>query len=67
MSGPRTLEPLRRRMGTIVDIGSTEDFPSRAYDIVYTLVIFLNLGVTIAYTLIRRRTGCRVLLLTIEE
>ena len=44
MSGPRTLEPLRRRMGTIVDIGSTEDFPSRAYDIVYTLVIFLNLG-----------------------
>ena len=67
MSGPRTLEPLRRRMGTIVDIGSTEDFPSRAYDIVYTLVIFLNLGVTIAYTFDTAEDRCGVLLLTIEE
>ena len=67
MSGPRTLEPLRRRMGTIVDIGSTEDFPSRAYDIVYTLVIFLNLGVTIAYTFDTAEDRCGALLLTIEE
>ena len=67
MSGPRTLEPLRRRMGTIVDIGSTEDFPSRAYDIVYTLVIFLNLGVTIAYTFDTAEDRCGVLLLPIEE
>ena len=67
MSGPRTLEPLRRRIGTIVDIGSTEDFPSRAYDIVYTLVIFLNLGVTIAYTFDTAEDRCGALLLTIEE
>lgn len=46
----RSIEPLRRRICSIIDIGTADDFISRAYDIFYTLVILVNLAVTIAYT-----------------
>ena len=46
----RSLESLRRRICTIIDIGTADDLISRAYDIFYTLVILVNLMVTIAYT-----------------
>ena len=46
----RSLESLRRRVCTIIDIGTADDLISRAYDIFYTLVILVNLMVTIAYT-----------------
>lgn len=46
----RSLESLRRRICTIIDIGTADDLISRAYDIFYTLVILVNLVVTIAYT-----------------
>ena len=46
----RSIEPLRWRICSIIDIGTADDFISRAYDIFYTLVILVNLAVTIAYT-----------------
>ena len=39
----RSIEPLRRRICSIIDIGTADDFISRAYDIFYTLVILVNL------------------------
>ncbi len=50
MAAPRSIEPLRRRVCSIIDIGTADDFISRGYDILYTLVILINLAVTIAYT-----------------
>ena len=51
----RSLEFLRRRVCTIIDIGTADDLISRAYDIFYTLVILVNLVVTIAYTFDEQR------------
>lgn len=62
----RSIEPLRRRVCSIIDIGTTDDFISRAYDIFYTLVILVNLAVTIAYTFDGAEARCGGLLLDIE-
>ena len=43
MANYRSLESLRRRVCTIIDIGTADDLISRAYDIFYTLVILVNL------------------------
>ena len=50
MPNLKSLESLRRRICTIIDIGTADDLISRAYDIFYTLVILVSLMVTIAYT-----------------
>ena len=62
----RSIEPLRRRICSIIDIGTADDFISRAYDIFYTLVILVNLAVTIAYTFDGAEARCGGLLLDIE-
>ena len=62
----RSIEPLRRRSCSIIDIGTADDFISRAYDIFYTLVILVNLAVTIAYTFDGAEARCGGLLLDIE-
>lgn len=62
----RSLESLRRRICTIIDIGTADDLISRAYDIFYTLVILVNLVVTIAYTFDEAEAACGPLLLRIE-
>lgn len=62
----RSLESLRRRVCTIIDIGTADDLISRAYDIFYTLVILVNLMVTIAYTFDEAEAACGPLLLRIE-
>ena len=62
----RSLESLRRRVCTIIDIGTADDLISRAYDIFYTLVILVNLVVTIAYTFDEAEAACGPLLLRIE-
>ena len=62
----RSIEPLRRRTCSIIDIGTADDFISRAYDIFYTLVILVNLAVTIAYTFDGAEARCGGLLLDIE-
>ena len=58
----RSLESLRRRICTIIDIGTADDLISRAYDIFYTLVILVNLVVTIAYTFDEAEAACGLLL-----
>lgn len=63
----RSLESLRRRICTIIDIGTADDLISRGYDILYTLVILINLAVTIAYTFDEVEARCGGLLLDIEE
>ena len=67
MAAPRSIEPLRRRVCSIIDIGTADDFISRGYDILYTLVILVNLAVTIAYTFDEVEARCGGLLLDIEE
>ena len=67
MPTPCSIEPLRRRICSIIDIGAAEDFVSRGYDILYTLVILVNLFVTIAYTFDEAEASCGTLLLDIEE
>ena len=62
----RSIEPLRRRICSIIDIGTADDFISRAYDIFYTLVILVNLAVTIAYTFYVAEAPSGGLLLDIE-
>ena len=66
MPNLKSLESLRRRICTIIDIGTADDLISRAYDIFYTLVILVNLMVTIAYTFDEAEATCGPLLLRIE-
>ena len=66
MAVPRSIEPLRRRVCSIIDIGTADDLISRGYDILYTLVILVNLAVTIAYTFDEAEARCGGLLLDIE-
>ena len=66
MPNLKSLESLRRRICTIIDIGTADDLISRAYDIFYTLVILVNLMVTIAYTFDEAEAACGPLLLRIE-
>ena len=66
MPTSRSMEPLRRRVCSIIDIGTADDLLSRGYDILYTLVILVNLAVTIAYTFDAAEARCGVLLLRIE-
>ena len=40
----------RRRAFEIIEIGSSEDLPSRCYDIISTLLLLVNVTVTILYT-----------------
>ncbi len=66
MPHSQSYDALRRRVCSIIDIGTAEDLPSRAYDILYTLVILLNLAVTIAYTFDEAELRHGPLLLDIE-
>lgn len=66
MPSSRSIEPLRQRVYTIIDIGTAEDLVSHAYDFLYALVIIANLAVTIAYTFDTAEDYCGKLLLDIE-
>jgi len=50
MDSLKQLDKVRKRIFTIIEIGTTGDYPSRIYDLVYALVIIVNLVVTIMYT-----------------
>ncbi len=43
-------EDLRRKIAHVVDIGSTEDLPSRSYDFAITAIILVNLTVAVLST-----------------
>ena len=56
----------RRRLAEIVDIGVASDFPSRAYDLFGTLVLIINLIVSVSNTFDDISSRCGALLLGIE-
>ena len=57
----------RRRICTIIDIGSTADLPSRVYDIFFALTIIINLIASTAYTFDMAYEKCGTLLLWAER
>lgn len=41
---------IRRRVSEIIEVGASDDIPSRAYDMIGTVMLLLNVAVTILYT-----------------
>ena len=56
----------RRRVSEIIEVGSADDFVSRAYDFTGTAIVIINLIVTVMYTFNRMEAEYGPLLLTIE-
>lgn len=59
-------EQRRKRIFTIIEIGTTGDHASRAYDFFYAFMIILNLCVSFMYTFDELELLCGQLLLNIE-
>lgn len=57
----------RRRVSEIIEVGTADDFVSRAYDFLSTFVVIINLVVTVMYTFDRMETRYGPLLLGIEN
>lgn len=60
-------EKRRKRVFTIIEIGTTGHYASRAYDYLYAFLIILNLTVSIMYTFDRLELLCGQLLLSTEK
>ncbi|MBQ3662724.1 MAG: ion transporter [Clostridia bacterium] len=58
---------LRRKIAHVVDIGSTEDVPSRAYDFAITAIILVNLTVAVLSTFDSINSRYGTLLDTLES
>ena len=56
----------RRRVSEIIEVGTADDFVSRAYDFTGTAIVIINLIVTVMYTFNRMEAEYGPLLLTIE-
>ena len=41
---------IRRRVSEIIEVGASDDLPSRAYDMISTFLVMVNVAVTILYT-----------------
>lgn len=41
---------IRRRVSEIIEVGASDDIPSRIYDMIGTLMLLINVAVTIMYT-----------------
>ena len=64
----RTLwEKRRKRISTIIEIGSTGDYASRAYDMVYCIALLANLAASIMDTFQELRTDWGTLLMHMES
>ena len=57
----------RRRVSEIIEVGTADDFVSRAYDFASTAIVIINLIVTVMYTFNRMEDNYGPLLLTIEH
>lgn len=60
-------ERFRRRIFTIIEIGTTGDYASKTYDLIYCLAIIVNLAVSILYTFDTVAQSHGALLLRIES
>ena len=56
----------RRRVSEIIEVGSSDDIPSRCYDFGSTIILLLNVVVTILYTFDEMELHYGSLLLTLE-
>ena len=66
MKPKNTWAQRRKRIYTIIDIGTTGDYISRGYDFLYTLAILVNLTASILYTYEHLATAYGSLLLLTE-
>lgn len=57
----------RKRVSEIIEVGYDQDWPSRIYDLVNALAIFINLTASILYTFEQLRGQYGALLLTVES
>ena len=57
---------IRRRVSEIIEVGASDDIPSRTYDMVSTLMLLVNVAVTILYTFDRMELNHGELLLLLE-
>ena len=57
----------RRRVSEIIEVGTADDFVSRAYDFAGTAIVIINLIVMVMYTFDRMEANYGPLLLTIES
>ena len=57
----------RKRVSEIIEVGYDQDWPSRIYDLVNALAIFVNLAASILYTFEELRGQYGALLLTVES
>ena len=65
-SQKKSLLQYRRRLFEIVEVGSSSDFISRAYDILSTLFLLTNVSVTVLYTFDHMELQYGSLLLALE-
>ena len=49
-AGQKTWLQRRRRVSEIIEVGTSDDIPSRCYDIASTLILVINVAVTVLYT-----------------
>ena len=56
----------RKRISEIIEVGRADDWISRGYDIFSTLIVLVNVAVTVMYTFDRMEESCGQLLLNIE-
>ncbi|MBR3973816.1 MAG: ion transporter [Oscillospiraceae bacterium] len=56
----------RKRLSEIIEVGRADDWISRGYDILSTLVVLVNVAVTVMYTFDRLEASCGEILLSIE-
>ena len=56
----------RKRLSEIIEVGKADDWISRGYDIFSTLMVLVNVAVTVMYTFDRLEESCGEVLLNIE-
>ena len=56
----------RKRISEIIAVGQCSDWPSRSYDIVSSIILLVNITVTVMYTFDEMECRCGGLLLTLE-
>ena len=58
---------LRRRISEIIEVGTAEDLVSRGYDILSTILVIVNLAVTVLYTFDEMEARYGSMLLLVES
>lgn len=65
-AGQKTWLQRRRRVSEIIEVGTSGDIPSRCYDVASTLILLINVAVTMLYTFDEMELRYGELLLLVE-